>query len=64
MYIIIHAKNGYGVSDFILAFMLHEQQKGKEWVKLLPSGVTALKAKNGLKCAKDLTMAEEELVHV
>merc|ERR1712014_426077 len=45
MYIIIHAKNSYGVSDFILAFMLHEQQKGKEWVKLLPSGVTAVKAK-------------------
>ena len=45
MYIIIHAEAGYGVSDLILAFMLHEQQDGKEWVKLLPSGVTALKAK-------------------
>ena len=45
MYIIIHAQAGYDVSDLILAFMLNEQQNGKEWVKLLPSGVAAVKAK-------------------
>ena len=42
MYIIIHAEAGFGKSDLIMAFMLHEQKHCREWVKLAPSGVAAL----------------------
>ena len=42
MFIIIHAEAGYGKSDLVMAFMLHEKKHNREWVKLAPSGVAAL----------------------
>ena len=45
MFIIIHAEAGYGKSDLVMAFMLHEEMHSREWVKLAPSGVAALNVK-------------------
>ena len=38
MFIIVHAEAGYGKSDLMMAFMLHERLHERNCVKLAPSG--------------------------